>query len=206
MLHELPEADPGFVGGSCSLSNNAKPPSNQADDALDDHVARNKARFCPKNVKAISIQYSTESDPGFVGKGCSLSSNAKSASDQADNALEELVARNKAQFGPTNAKVTSIQDLAEADPGFIGANFVPLPDCLPDNIGKERLDPIDLAEDQPIGFNLNRIEESINEGSDMINHAIESSNDKEYDKSKKSPSRISAKERMALRNAPLQRS
>ena len=206
VLQELPEADPGFVEGGCSLSSNAKPASNQADDALDDLVARNKAQFCPKNVKAISIQYSTESDPGFVGKGCSLSSYAKSASDQADNALEELVARNKTQFGPPNAKLTSIQDLAEADPGFIGANLLPLPDCLPDNIGKERLDPIDLAEYQPIEFNPNRIEESINEGSDILNHAIESSNDKEYDKSKKSPSRISAKERMALRNAPLQRS
>ena len=51
----------------------------------------------------------------------------------------------------------------------------------------------------------NRLEEYHNGGSDIFNHAVESSDDKEYDE-KKSPSRISAKERMALRNAPLQRS
>ena len=190
-----------------SFTTSVKGIHDQTDRALDELVARNKALFYSTSSNPMSVlQELPEADPGFVEGGCSLSNNANTASNKADDALDDLVARNKAQVCLTNAKATSIQDLGEADPGFIGANFLPLPDCLPGKIGKERLDPIDLAEDLPVGFNPHRIEESINKGSDMINHAIESSSDKEYDKSKKSPSRISAKERMALRNAPLQRS
>ena len=171
-----------------SFTKSVKGIHDQTDRALDELVARNKARFCSSSANTVS-------------------SNAKPASNQADDALDDLVARNKAQVCPTNAKATSIQDLGEADPGFIGANLVPLPDCLPDNIAKE-IDPEDppiISDNQEL-MSSSRLEESHSNGgseSDILNHAIESSNDKEYDK-KKSPSRISAKERMALRNAPLQ--